>query len=517
MKLVMLASRRRLPRIYGFQPASVLLRYQGKLCNQTGFIHTDQYQQLKHSATHISPATGDRLSSGSPRPLATMGPTANISVSPPSPSPPASPLSILPLSVVARSFFIATVSSSRLLLPPALAILSLFANSKSGFLNPDRNPLVGYAMRQTVYAQFCAGETPAEVHNCVQNVKDLGYSGVILGYAREVVMDEGDAATLGKGAAMNIEDVEKLKSEIIEWKDGTLATVDLAGKDGFVAIKFSGAGKDTLQRLLRSQAMAPTLEQAMVEICERAKERGVRLLIDAEQQAVQPMINEWTMEFQRRYNKSPKTGALVYNTYQAYLRSTPSVLARHMAIAQSQGFTLGIKLVRGAYRGTEPCHLIWQTKEETDGTYDGLAEALIKGKYNDVLKQTHLHSGQPFPDISLVLASHNRESIQRAVELRNEATSSERRKFEMSYGQLYGMADDISCDLVQRAKAARSLGGGSLDAPMPYKAVVWGTVGECAAYLLRRGQENKDAVARTLDTRKAMAQELRRRLLGGRI
>ena len=42
-------------------------------------------------------------------------------------------------------------------------------------------------------------------------------------------------------------------------------------------------------------------------------------------------------------------GPLLFNTYQAYLRRTPSYLAASLARARAHGYTLGVKLVRGAY------------------------------------------------------------------------------------------------------------------------------------------------------------------------
>jgi len=81
----------------------------------------------------------------------------------------------------------------------------------------------------------------------------------------------------------------------------------------------------------------------------------------------------------------------------------------------------------------------------------------------------------------------------------------------MAYGQLMGMADEISCELLQAGKQAGEKGD-AIDVPKAYKYLVWGTVGECTKYLLRRAQENRDAVSRTRDGRSAMGKELRRRL-----
>ncbi|OJD12199.1 hypothetical protein AJ78_07158 [Emergomyces pasteurianus Ep9510] len=500
-------------------------------------VRYSHHVPTQQSESPLPAAGGPSASPRSTRPYATLNSSASFTNPPTAP-----PLSILPLSTVLRSLLVTTISSSPLLFTPSLAFLSVLANPESTFLNPDRNPVLKLLLEQTLYAQFCAGETPAEVKVNIQKLKEIGYSGVILGYAREVVMDENEIRSLGEAsnAEEAAESVSQAMADVTSWKEGTLTTVDLADEGDFVALKFTGAGKGSVQQLLRRSAPSPALRNAIIEICERAKSRKVRLLIDAEQQAVQPAIDDWTLDFQRMYNKRPDQQALVYGTYQAYLRSTPATLSRHLAIAQAEGFVLGVKLVRGAYLGTEPRHLIWDTKVETDNTYDGIAESLIKRAYGDVLKpdyssstststSTNTSTGQsdrqqqqhhhPFPKVNLVLASHNRVSVERAKTLRNEQLrTTGSTQIDLAYGQLSGMADDISCELVQSGKTAREQQAEGLmvevEAPKAYKYLVWGTVSECTLYLLRRAQENRDAASRTEDTRTAMAKELRRRLVG---
>ena len=88
-------------------------------------------------------------------------------------------------------------------------------------------------------------------------------------------------------------------------------------------------------------------------------------------------------------------------------------------------------------------------------------------------------------------------------------------KIDMSYGQLMGMADEVSCDLVLARKANeianRSTSSGN-DGPSAYKYLVWGSVGECLKYLVRRAEENRDAVTRAKGSRMALRSELLRRL-----
>ena len=209
----------------------------------------------------------------------------------------------------------------------------------------------------------------------------------------------------------------------------------------------------------------------------------------------------------------------MYGTYQAYLKASPTVLAEHLAIARKHRFTLGAKLVRGAYLGSDPRHVIWPTKENTDRTFDELAESLIRRTYGEVFKGLRGKGDSEFPDVNLVLASHNHVSVKKAQIIRNEQVQKGQNRVDMVYGQLMGMADELSCELLQEGQAM-SRGGengtlvsAAVDRPKVYKYLVWGTVGECMKYLLRRAEENRDAVVRTKEGRRALSTELGRRLI----
>lgn len=110
------------------------------------------------------------------------------------------------------------------------------AHSTSPVLNPDTNPVLRYLLKKTFYAQFCAGETPAEVTRTVAQLKALGFKGVCLGYAKEVVLDESAVqklATCGDDSAAE----ECIKKEILPWKEGTLKTIAITSPGEFVSIK----------------------------------------------------------------------------------------------------------------------------------------------------------------------------------------------------------------------------------------------------------------------------------------
>lgn len=273
----------------------------------------------------------------------------------------------------------------------------------------------------------------------------------------------------------------------------------------------------------------------------------MRLLFDAEQQAVQHGIDDWTLIYMRKYNRNASRKAVIYGTYQAYLKATPSVVAAHLHTARAEGFTLGVKLVRGAYLGSDPRHLIHDTKADTDACYNGIAEALLRREFSGPLapyakpppaSSPSSSSSSPavFPEVNMVLASHNTETVRKAralleeqggrgggstdpaTPIRGSLTTATKTTHaglrdnakgvtEIAFAQLQGMADEVSCEIL----AAKERG---VFAPRVYKYVVWGSAGECMKYLLRRAHENRDAVQRTKSGRDAMRAELWRRVKG---
>lgn len=57
----------------------------------------------------------------------------------------------------------------------------------------------------------------------------MGFQGIILAYAKEIVLEKGTAIEEGKSD--EAKDVEA-------WKKGTLETVRLADQDGYAALKY---------------------------------------------------------------------------------------------------------------------------------------------------------------------------------------------------------------------------------------------------------------------------------------
>jgi proline dehydrogenase len=251
---------------------------------------------------------------------------------------------------------------------------------------------------------------------------------------------------------------------------------------------------------------------AIHEACDLAATKDVLILPGAEEEITNVGIDSWTLDLQRRYNKEKP---MMYNTYQSYLRSTPGKLAEHLATAQREGWIPGIKVVRGAYLLMEPKNAVWGSKEETDKIYDGLVTGLLERKYNNILQPAPGTGSEKVPKVGLMIASHNLASVENAQRIRSEQARNGEERIECAYAQLQGMADEISCELVQTSSAVSKADEARVERPRAFKCATWGTVTQTMNFLIRRAAENQDAAGRTADTSRAMGKELMRRWKAG--
>lgn len=154
----------------------------------------------------------------------------------------ASPLAVMPLSMFLRSLLVATISSKKWLLVPSLHLLDFFSKPKrTWLLNLDKNPVLKAIIKKTFYDQFCAGTTQAETRKCVKALKTLGFRGVILTYASEMIFDSQSGTGYSPGAAAEEAKDEgsgvKIDNVIESWRAGTVCTIDLIEEGDILAIK----------------------------------------------------------------------------------------------------------------------------------------------------------------------------------------------------------------------------------------------------------------------------------------
>ncbi|CBX91252.1 similar to proline oxidase [Plenodomus lingam JN3] len=401
----------------------------------------------------------------------------------------------LPTSSVLRSYLITAVSSSPVLLTFCFNILRKMLDSKSFLMNIDKNPILQSVLKKTFYAQFCVGDKKDEVVRNTDFARTLGYGGILFEYALEVL---GGAAPTA----------EETKKEVEVWRKGMLQSVDMAKEGDFVGLKWSGLGRHALYLLQNQKEATPEMWDAIIAACDAAAAKGVSLLPGAEEEATNLGLEKWTTQLQKMYNTPERGRAVLYVTYQCYLRDISKRMAQHLEKASKEGYIAGVKLVRGAYLTSEPKEITFDTKEGTDANYDACAEAVIRQQWTD--KVSAPTPGTPFPRTEVVLATHNAHSLQQAMKLRAEKmlTTPADKLPRLTYAQLQGMADEISQALVQDPIMHKDTQAKVV------KCMTWGTTTECLNFLLRRASENKEAATRTQDTRKAMGAELRRRVKG---
>ena len=100
---------------------------------------------------------------------------------------------------------------------------------------------------------------------------------------------------------------------------------------------------------MRNEEPPAAFTEAMDRICEKAQAQGCRIWVDSEQHRVQASSERWTIPLMRKYNANNTDSPLLYNTLQSYLKESRPKLKAQIAAAQQGGWTIAIKLVRGAY------------------------------------------------------------------------------------------------------------------------------------------------------------------------
>ncbi|KAJ5049999.1 putative proline dehydrogenase [Penicillium chrysogenum] len=411
----------------------------------------------------------------------------------------------MPTKLLLRSLLLTSLMTSKLFLRPALALMGVIATSKSPLLNPDRNLPLNKILRWTVYNHFCAGVNREEVLRTVTEVKKMGFQGIILGYSKEIVLGHDEMLSTDESGTSQYSD--KCYQVIEDWKEGTLETLRMIGPGDFLGVKLTGAGPIAVDAMASRKPMPEAMVKAVDEICIETEKQGSRLWLDAEQQVLQKGLDDWAIEMMRKHNRSPTP--IVYNTIQGYLKGSKANLDHHITLAAQEGWSLGIKLVRGAYIEHETRSLIHDTQADTDRSYDLIADTLLCQRMPDGKEDL------PFPNAALFLATHNAASATKAIATRQDRLLANKPTVMLECGQIQGMADELSCELVQNyERALEQSSAANLTVPKAFKCLPWGSVAECMGYLHRRAIENRGAVERTRHMVTALRRELWRRIVG---
>jgi proline dehydrogenase len=330
-------------------------------------------------------------------------------------------------------------------------------------------------VKNTIFSHFCGGENIADCEHTILHLANYKVK-TILDYSVE-----------GKESE---EDFEKTTAEII-------ATQDRAAKDDLVpfnVFKITGIARfSLLEKLSDGEKLSKEeteeferVKNRIIRICEKAKEINRRVMMDAEETWIQPVLDDLSLEMMRKYNTSYP---LFYNTFQMYRHDRLLKLKELFALAEKENFHIGVKLVRGAYmekerkRAAELGYLspIQPNKEASDRDYDLALEFI-----SDHIKKIGICSG-----------THNEHSSAYLTEL-IQKKGIEKSNPNVYFSQLLGMSDHISFNLSHEGYNVA-------------KYVPYGPVKDVLPYLIRRADENTSVSGQTGRELSLISKERKRR------
>lgn len=368
----------------------------------------------------------------------------------------------------------------------AVALFSLIGkpwlvNVGSAFANVAlalRIPL-GWAVRPTVYAHFCGGES---IDDSEETMAKLAAHNVrtILDYSAEGQTAEAD--------------LDATCSEVL----ATIHAADGDARHAFAVFKVSGLSSNALLEKVGNvlaggaalsrddEAAWERVQRRVRTLCEATAAAGGRILIDAEESWIQDAIDALAEDMMSDYNREQ---VVVYTTAQMYRHDRLAYLKDMAERAEEGGYACGVKLVRGAYMEKERERAekrgypspIQPDKASTDRDFDDAVAWVL-----DRLEQVHLVAG-----------SHNEASNLRLCKLMAErglAPGDAR----VAFAQLLGMSDPITFNLAAHGYNVA-------------KYVPYGPIREAIPYLIRRAQENTSVAGQTSRELELLKREQSRR------
>ena len=196
----------------------------------------------------------------------------------------------------------------------------------------------------------------------------------------------------------------------------------------------------------------------------------VRVMVDAEQTYFQPAIHRITMEMMKKFNTDK---AIVFNTYQCYLKIAYHSLVLDMEQASRQNFYFGAKLVRGAYMEQERARALSVGYDDPINADYEATSAMYHKCLEECMLRMHANKKKPGEKdkIGIMVASHNADTVRFAIQKMKELDIKPEDRL-ICFGQLLGMCDQLSFPLGQSGYSV-------------YKYVPYGPVNEVLPYLSR--------------------------------
>jgi proline dehydrogenase len=316
-------------------------------------------------------------------------------------------------------------------------------------------------IRATVFDHFCGGVNEMDCLSVVDKMYTKGVSSV-LDYSVEGKEEE---AQFDAALEMTLKTVEFAKERqaipFAVFKPTGLGRLDLYTKVG---------EKQPLSA--EEQVEWNKVKERFEIICKTAHSKDVALLIDAEESWMQDAADDLVEEMMRKYNKEK---VIVFNTLQMYRWDRMDYLKALHDRAKTDGFYIGMKLVRGAYMEKEHKRAeengyptpICASKQATDDNYNAAVDYMM----------------QHIDKMAIFAGTHNEESSYKLMEML-KANNIEIKDQRIWFGQLYGMSDNISYNLASH--------GYNVAKYLPF-----GPVRDVMPYLIRRAEENTSVAGQT--------------------
>ncbi len=316
-------------------------------------------------------------------------------------------------------------------------------------------PGAAWVVKQTIYPQFVGGTSLVAAEPAIERLGRRGVASV-LDYGAEAKSSEQDFNATMKEVIRGIEFAARNPAVPV-------VSTKISGMARFGLLEALQASNFTFSPDLRKEY--DSVLKRLDAICSLAKKKQVKIFFDAEESWVQDTLDQMVTVMMRRYNTQ---AVVVYNTFQLYRHDRLDFLMASYEQAQSQGYKLGAKLVRGAY----------MDKERARATELGYPSPIQPD-----LRATHAAFNaavqfcvEHYETMASCNASHNRTSVELQVNL-IAAKGLDKKHEHLNFCQLYGMSDNLTFNLAE--------GGYNVA-----KYLVYGPVKEVTPYLIRRAQEN---------------------------
>ncbi|WP_250436359.1 proline dehydrogenase family protein [Hanstruepera flava] len=316
-------------------------------------------------------------------------------------------------------------------------------------------------IRSTVFDHFCGGVNEEDCLDVIDAMYSKGVSSVL------------DFSVEGKETESHFDAALETTLKIIrfaaEKEAMPIAVFKPTGFGRFYLYQKKGEGKSFNES---EQAEWDRVVARYDAVCKLAKEKDVEILIDAEESWMQDAADELVTDMMRKYNTEQ---TIVYNTLQMYRHDRMDFLKAQHKLAKKEGFSLGYKIVRGAYMEKENDRAlengyqtpICESKQATDINFNAAAKYILD----------HLDT------ISLFAGTHNEESSYLIMDMMAEK-GIEKNDNRVWFGQLFGMSDNISFNLAHYGYNVA-------------KYVPFGPVKDVMPYLIRRAEENTSVAGQT--------------------